>query len=172
MKFIYHDGGRKAAGFKGSTGDCVARAIAIAADLPYQEVYDALAEGNQGQRKTKGNRRHSGRRTARAGIYTRRKWFKDYMRSLGFAWTPTMLIGSGCKVHLADGELPSGRLIVMVSKHCTAVIDGVIYDTYDPQREPIEIFSGEIEVDEDGQRRNKVVGVTGGRCVYGYWRKA
>ena len=44
--FVYNDGGREAAGYKGKAGDCVCRAIAIAARLPYQEVYDRLAEGN------------------------------------------------------------------------------------------------------------------------------
>jgi hypothetical protein len=43
MQFVYNDGGRKAAGFKGTTGDCVTRAIAIATDRPYIEVYNALA---------------------------------------------------------------------------------------------------------------------------------
>jgi hypothetical protein len=42
MEFIYSDGGRQLAGFKGNTGDCVTRAIAIATQKPYQEVYDAL----------------------------------------------------------------------------------------------------------------------------------
>jgi hypothetical protein len=42
MEFVYDDGGRAAAGFKGSTGDCVVRAIAIASGKPYREVYDAL----------------------------------------------------------------------------------------------------------------------------------
>jgi hypothetical protein len=32
MKFNYNDGGREAAGFKGFTGDCVCRAIAIATE--------------------------------------------------------------------------------------------------------------------------------------------
>lgn len=57
-----------------------------------------------------------------------------------------MCIGSGCKVHLRDGELPMGRLIVNVSRHTVAVIDGVIHDNHDPQRD-------------------------GMRCVYGYWTK-
>ena len=30
MRHVYNDGGRKAAGYKGDAGDCVARAIAIA----------------------------------------------------------------------------------------------------------------------------------------------
>jgi hypothetical protein len=53
-----------------------------------------------------------------------------------------MQIGSGCTVHL----LPSGKLVVSVSKHLTAVIDGVIHDTHDCSRAET-------------------------RCVYGYWNK-
>jgi hypothetical protein len=102
MKHVYDDGGRAVAGFKGKTGDCVTRAVAIASGLPYAEVYDRLAEGNKGQRQSKHSRRKTksfGVRTASHGIWTRRKWFKDYMHSLGFEWVPTMSIGSGCKVH-------------------------------------------------------------------------
>lgn len=138
MQFIYSDGGRKLAGFSGKAGDCVTRAVAIASGAPYSEVYRALAGGMGDQRKSKG-------RTARNGVSTGRKWFKDYMASLGFTWTPTMHVGQGCKVHLRDGELPMGRLVVAVSRHYCAVIDGVIFDTYDDQR-------------------------GGKRCVYGYWR--
>ena len=145
IKFKYNDGGRKEAGKKGDTGDCVTRAIAIASGLPYQEVYDVLAEGNFNQRKSKYSEKKRSR-TASKGITTRRKWFKDYMASIGFKWTPTMLIGSGCKVHLRSDELPKGEIIARVSKHYTTMIDGVINDTYDPSRE-------------------------GTRCVYGYWSK-
>src|SRR5580658_9694624 len=45
-----------------------------------------------------------------------------------------MEIGSGCKAHLRADELPKGRLIVSVSGHLTAVIDGVIHDTHEPSR--------------------------------------
>ena len=143
--FVYDDGGRKGAGYKGKAGDCVCRAIAIAAQLPYQQVYDRLAEGNASQRRSKRTGKQS--RSARNGIYTERKWFKYYMQELGFVWTPTMQIGSGCQVHLNADELPSGRLICKVSKHLVAVINGVIHDTYDCSR------------DEQ-------------RCVYGYWQLA
>jgi len=145
MKFKYNDGGRKEVGRKGHTSDCVARAIAIASELPYQEVYDVLAQGNGTQRKSCRDKKKRGR-TASNGINVRRKWFKDYMASIGFKWTPTMFIGSGCKVHLKSDELPKGRLVVNVSKHYTTMIDGVINDTYDCSRE-------------------------GTRCVYGYWSK-
>ena len=149
MTFYYDDdGGREAAGYKGSAGDCVTRAIAIAAELPYQEVYDALAEGNATQRSSKGTRKSKSRtraRTARNGISTKRKWFKDYMKGLGFEWTPTMQIGSGCKVHLRSDELPeTGRLVLNLSRHCAAYVDGTLRDIYD--------------CSDDGMR-----------CVYGYW---
>ncbi len=164
MDHIYDDGGRSDSGFKGSAGDCVCRAIAIAAELPYREVYDRLAEGNSTQRGSRLTGKTSGKRSARNGIYTKRKWFKDYMVSLGFVWTPTMGIGTGCKVHLTDGELPAGRLVVSVSKHLTAVIDGVIRDTHDPQREvhysSTNWVNGKEVVTHSIQRR----------CVYGYWK--
>lgn len=144
MEFVLNDGGRAEAGFKGKAGDCVARAIAIASGLPYTEVYNALAQGTGNQPAGKRGKRPA---TANQGITVGRKLFKDYMASIGFVWTPTMGIGTGCKVHLVDGELPMGRLVVSVSKHYTSVIDGVVNDTWNPQRAT-------------------------GRCVYGYWKKA
>lgn len=143
MRFKYSDGGRQAAGRKGRTADCVCRAICNATGRPYMEVYNALAQGNATQRKSKHDKGER-RRTASRGIDVKRKWFKDYMHSLGFSWTPTMKIGQGCKVHLREGELPKGSLVVNVSRHFTCVRDGVLLDTYDCSRD-------------------------GTRCVYGYW---
>ena len=57
-----------------------------------------------------------------------------------------MFIGQGCKIHLRQGELPMGKLIVSVSRHLVAVINGTINDTYDCSRDAT-------------------------RCVYGYWQK-
>lgn len=144
MNFIYNDGGRRAAGRRGRSGDCVTRAIAIVTGLPYLEVYGRLAAGMGDQRRSK---HQHGRnvRSASRGVNTSRKWFKDYMRELGFTWHPTMTIGSGCRVHLRSQELPPGRLVVAVSGHYTAVIDGVLHDNSDCSR-------------------------GGTRCVYGYWR--
>ena len=146
IEFNFNDGGRADAGYKGMTGDCVTRAIAIAAELPYKEVYNRLAEGNAKQRITKKSRKSAGQKTASKGITVQKKWFKDYMKELGFEWVPTMQIGSGCKVHLDEDELPKGRLVCNVSRHSCAVIDGVLNDTYDCSR-------------------------MGTRCVYGYWIK-
>jgi len=137
MKVVITDGGRSAAGYRGIAGDCVCRAVSIVSGKQYADVYKSLASGSATERRSRG-------KSARNGIRTSRKWFKEYMQQLGFKWVATMGIGTGCKVHLADGELPTGKLVVSVSKHYTAVIDGVIHDTHDPQR-------------------------IGTRCVYGYW---
>ena len=132
--WTYNDGGRALAGYKGIAGDCVTRAIAIATEKSYEEVYRALGRASKESRY-----KHS---SARNGVYP--KVYKPYIASLGWKWTPTMAVGSGCKVHLRADELPTGRLIVSVSKHLVAVIDGVIHDLYDCSRD-------------------------GTRCVYGYW---
>lgn len=153
LDFCSNDGGRSEAGFKGSAGDCVARSIAIASGRPYAEIYARLAKETGCQRAGKRGRRSA---SARNGINTTRKWFKTFMAELGFTWTPTMQIGSGCKVHLLKGELPMGRLVVAVSGHYTAVIDGVIHDTYDPTRQTIFVKEGKTSMSH--------------RCVYGFWR--
>lgn len=138
MRVVLNDGGREAAGYRGKTGDCVCRTIAIATGRPYQEVYDALNTMATQERPRRGRKRSS----SREGVWPRTA--AKYLRELGWTWTPTMLIGSGCRVHLRADELPSGPLVVSVTRHWTAVIDGVIHDTHDPSR-------------------------GGTRCVYGYW---
>jgi hypothetical protein len=141
MRWEYDDGGRAAAGFRGETGDRVARPLAIAAPMPYRDAYTLINDLAASERPPHRQRRRS---SARTGVFkgtTRR-----VMEHLGWAWHPTMHIGSGCQVHLRASELPSGRLVVALSRHLTAVIDGVIHDTDDPSR-------------------------GGGRCVYRFWTR-
>jgi len=146
--FEFHDGGRDAAGFKGGAGDCVVRSIAIAANLPYMQVYEDLREANERYAQERDNRlsRHLTRTGSSPRNGNHRNVFHDYILKQGFEWVPTMKVGAGCQVHLRPNELPNGILIVKVSKHLTAVIDGVMYDTHDPSR-------------------------GGSRCVYGYYLK-
>ena len=145
MRFIYNDGGRAAAGFKGEAGDCVARAIAIASGRPYREIYKRCAEINANYSgRSKKATKMKGVRSARHGVWTQAAAFKAYMIELGFRWQVCMKIGTGCKVHMREDELPAGRVIVSLSRHYAAVIDGILHDTYDCSRD-------------------------GTRCVYGYW---
>lgn len=141
MRFIYSDGGRSDYFKATNVGDCVTRAIANATGKDYKEVYDSLNALAKSERTGKRKKRVS---NSRNGVY--RNTARKYLESLGWVWKPTMTIGSGCKVHLDENELPNGTLIVSVSKHFTCVKDGVLYDTYDCTRD-------------------------GTRCVYGYYYK-
>jgi hypothetical protein len=159
LPFQLNDGGRAQAGFKGRAGDCVCRSISIAAGLPYATVYKALAKGNSTSLRVtaSGDDLKRRPRSARNGIEVSRKWFKDYMHSLGFVWTPCCIPGSSHRVHLiAGGGLPTGRLVVALSKHYTAVIDGVIHDTYNPLRTTMK-------------HQNNIT-TFHYRMVYGYWQ--
>jgi hypothetical protein len=139
LGFVYDDGGRAEAGYKGTAGDCVCRSIAIATGLQYGMVYKQL---NQMAKLERTGKRKRGRSSAGAGVF--RTTYERLLTQLGWVWTPTMFIGQGCKVHMRRDELPSGPLIVSLSGHLSAVLDGVEYSTYRSDRE-------------------------GTRCVYGYW---
>ena len=137
----YNDGGRASAGYKGLAGDGVTCAMATATGKSYQDVYDAMSALAGTERRGARKRRKSSSRT---GVY--KTMLRRYLEALGWKGTPTMPIGSGCTVHLRADELPPGRLIVSISRHIVAVIDGVIHDTHDGSR-------------------------AGARCVDGYWSK-
>jgi hypothetical protein len=143
-QFIYDDGGREASGYKGSAGDCTVRAIAIATQKPYQEVYDALFEMNKTANTRKKTRRGNPRGASPRDGNTCMKTIKAYMESIGWEWVALMKIGSGCHYHFKAEEMPAGRIVARLSHHMSAMIDGVIHDTYDPS-------------------------YGGGRCVYGYF---
>lgn len=130
IPFIYNDGGRAEAGYRGRTGDCVVRSIAIATEIPYKEVYRDLTR--------------LGKSSPRNGV--RKEIYTHYLKSLGWKWKSCMGIGTGCTTHLRVDELPSGKIIVRVTKHLCAVVDGVLNDTWNPSRD-------------------------GMRCVYGYFYK-
>ena len=144
--FEYDDGGREEAGFKGEAGDCVTRAISIATGAPYVEVRLSLMDRTSVWRN---KRRSAAAKSTRGNSVrngTRKEAYHPYLESIGWEWVPTMGIGTGCQTHLRPDELPAGRIIVRLSKHLAAVIDGVIRDTEDCSR-------------------------GGTRCVYGYYRQ-
>lgn len=154
VSWVYDDGGRAAAGFKGAAGDCVVRSIAIASGAGYREVYHemwtrirASAARHRAARDSRPRTERTDRISPRSGIP--RRIYEPYLTELGWVWTPTMRIGSGTTVHLDPVELPDPPrgtgLIVRVSRHITVIRDGAIRDTHDPSRK-------------------------GTRAVYGYYR--
>lgn len=141
MILIRNDGGRALAGFKGMADDCCARAFAIATGRPYQEIYDLINELAKSERTGKRKRSIS---NARTGVYSTAAHKLAYQLNDRVRWVPCMGIGTGCTVHMRSEELPNGRIVVSLSRHYAAVIDGVLHDTHDSTR-------------------------NGTRCVYGYW---
>jgi len=119
----------------------VCRAIAIATGKSYQEVYAGLIS-----LKETGFRQTSRVKSSHPRTGVNRKVYDAYLKFYGWEWIPTMFIGQGCKVHLRSDELPNGNLVVRLSKHVTAVVDGVLQDTSNCSRD-------------------------GTRCVYGYYKE-
>lgn len=140
MEFIYSSGGREKYYRVIKVGDCVTRAIANATGKDYKDVYDTVNSYAARERKIRGRARSS----ARDGVNS--DTIRRILKDMGWRWISTMHIGKGCQVHLNEEELPSGILIVRISKHLTCVKDGKLYDTYNCTRD-------------------------GTRCVYGYFVK-
>lgn len=141
MKWIYDDGGRSKYYQKENVNDCVCRSIAIVTGRDYKEIYDLINKyAEEYRQENPDDNSH-----ARLGV-SKDLTYK-ILTDLGFKWIAKMYFGKGCTCHLRDGELPKkGRLLVSVSKHLTAVIDGNVHDIYDCTR-------------------------NGKRCVYGYFIK-
>ena len=134
--WVYDDGGRSEAGYKAdTTGDCAVRAVAIATEQDYRETYNALRRKQKAMGYTWDIRKGVWKETMHA-----------YMADLGWTWTPKMRPGQRERTHVKASELPAGRLVLSLSRHYLAFVDGVAHDTYDPTRD-------------------------GSRTVYGYWSK-
>jgi hypothetical protein len=116
MSYVYNDGGRKQAGYKGLAGDCGARAIAIALDMDYQAAYNLLAQANKNCGKSK---------SARNGID--KDIYSDVLKSLGWFWVSAPKF-DGRRAKTAD--LPAGTYIARQAGHFVAVKDGIPQDTW------------------------------------------
>ena len=126
MNFVYNDGGRSNYFKATGVGDCAVRAIAIAAELDYKKVYDDLKELNFG-------------RSCRNG--TPKTVDSKYLKRLGWVKLKNICgIGVGIRYHLNDYDLKPffkkyPRMVLQVSKHLTAIVNGELNDTYDCSRD-------------------------------------
>lgn len=136
IEWAYTDGGRADAGvvLTRRTGDCVVRAIAMATATHYAEVLGALNAKLAHDWEESWGEPLPDQLDARYGV-PRFATDEYLLKDRGWTWTPTMGIGTGCRVHLRRAELPQVPIIARLSKHHCAVVDGVIYDDHDPSRE-------------------------------------
>ena len=115
--FEFNDGGRAKAGYKGSAGDCGARAMAIALAMDYQKAYDHIAHANF---------KHHGIKSARNGVD--RHIYANVLLVFNWLWQPAPKF-EGRKAYCSD--MPSGIVIARQAGHYVAIIDGIPHDIWD-----------------------------------------
>lgn len=98
LPWQYNDGGRKESGRRGDAGDCFVRAVAIAFNKPYSEVYkdfnDFAKTWERSKRGKVGFRAATGRGSnARTGVYG--DTARAYMEAYSWEWVSCMGIGTG-----------------------------------------------------------------------------
>ena len=147
-------------------GDCAVRAWAIAlhgpgvSDAQYKDVYKDFCrlirewafEGRSNALKAV---YRNGTRHTKPDVIPEKEVMNRFAAEKGFIWQATSGIGQVETVHVRPDELPGGVLVLKISKHFSAMIDGLLYDIWDT--------SVSRHVAEDGGR--------GWRTVYGYWSK-
>ena len=150
-------------------GDCVVRAFAIALYGPdveehqYKHVYKDYCRlirewAFDGRSNAMKRLYRDGTRHTKPDYPPHKDVIKAYAEENGFTWTATAgghLQGGPPTetVHVRPDELPGGRLVLVLSKHYSAFIDGKLYDSWDT--------SVSRHVEADGGR--------GWRMVYGYY---
>ena len=134
--YQYDDGGRKGAGRK-TKGDCVARAMALITQRPYEECYRRLANAQKDAGFA---------RSANSGVSKKvsRRVFEE-------AGLVKVKQGRGNKLTLSEAHARYGNCVVSTRRHVIALIDGAVHDTWDSRftHKPIRGFgSGEYFICE------------------------
>lgn len=131
-KYIESDGGASAVKekLKLQKRDCVVRAIALACDLYYEDVYSQL----EAQKAIGYYIRFSKNPTRKISTDpSRGNFFPDYNRYLSsIGWVYVKFKKPTTLGHLKIFE---GSVILHMSKHLAAAINGTIYDMWDSRQE-------------------------------------
>lgn len=116
MEFRYSDGGRKNYYKARGVGDCATRALAISTGKDYKECYNIMKRFNHG--------------TPRNGV-SRRAIF-EMMKFLGYRKVNC----ENKSVRISDFENRKGTYYILLKGHATTVLNGVIFDTWNPSTNP------------------------------------
>ena len=155
IDYRYDDGGRADAGYRGKTGDCVVRAIAISASEDYRAVYRTMAEhmkrnGYSASGNAYATRERNRKAPRRRGQLSARGVQDGVLEAYGFR-----------KVRLPSGERPTfteahrryGDCIVGTTKHVAAITDGALRDTFDGRTYEWEVETRERKAQSVWVRR-------------------
>lgn len=151
MPFQYDNGGRIDAGFKTAhVGDCLVRAIAIATDTPYRQVYNACAKlmAEHGWPRT-GDFDYAikAAKPGQPGQVTMASVQRILMASLGMVRRTDQYTTYR---NYAEAYMEHGDGLYLTHSHACAVKDGVVRDIFDSQtvvaRDGREWWSTVVEV--------------------------
>ena len=124
LGYSHNDGGRLSAGYRGKTGDCVTRATAIVAGLPYDDVYKLMAEANSNSKAAV--KRGKAKRSARDGVY--KDAYEVIFAKLGLE---KVKLPKGVRPTYAEAHEQYGNCIVTTARHMAALVSGSLQDTFD-----------------------------------------
>ena len=120
MKFYQTDNGRICKTFK---DDCVVRSISLATDQSYQQTFSDLMELG-----------------LEIGAYPNhdKVWIK-YLERKGFVKNKPPRI-NGKMIKLRNWSEAPKVAVVRNSKHLTAIVDGILHDTWDCRYRPVNSY--------------------------------
>lgn len=116
MKFNLNDGGKSVSLRPKQRRDCCVRAIAITRGWQYDEAHNVLAS--------------LGRETGKG---TPKKIWKSVLKGFERLSFPAQAGLARMNLETFCEEFPSGRFIVQMAGHLTAVIDGTVNDAFEPR---------------------------------------
>ena len=138
--YAYDDGGRADAGFRGSTGDCVVRAIAIVTGTPYVDAYRRMAA----------SMRRAG--YSATGNAYRQKRKPGFRPSLPAFKVQELVIASyglrrlkqprSTRPTYTEAHALHGDCLVGTVKHISAILDGNLRDIFDNRTYDGRIYGG------------------------------
>lgn len=111
-QFRWNDAGRSTSKRPKQKNDCTVRAIALTCKVSYDEAYDAVAT--------------MGRKSGQRWDIPKKPFelFGNYL-----IWHPLQAVKGEPRMRCCDMDQISNRMILRISKHVFAVVDGVVLDT-------------------------------------------
>jgi hypothetical protein len=114
--FVKTDGGRSKSKHPNETDDCTVRAMAIAADIPYDKAHAILSLAG---------------RPENYGAHFKTIASKAIVNGYQFDYIPFPAVKNKLRMRQAEfvRTYPVGRFILHTAKHVMACVDGTIFDT-------------------------------------------
>jgi len=133
LQFKFNDGGRSKY-FKGETGDCVTRAIAIATNEDYMTIYDQFFIRNKLYSETKKTKIAKQMKSRSNGLSPRNGIYKEIYHKylLDNGWKYISLVKFGSKERTKLDQLTHlDNIIVCIPRHIMCMKKGVVNDIGD-----------------------------------------